>query len=262
MECHQKQFHQSLSNEFETVLRRQQNVLVRYCGHIPRNYQYKDGVQQVFLILREHLGDENLDLAGGVLYELIEIECEHTHDSGAAFQRWRHDHMTRYFDLELPHVPHMTTITLSVVPTKKLIQWRAEHPDRYPFVLSDSKPPEERISVEHSCIRNRKPWLIENTFYVSSQTTGTLPLSSPNPREFHEMQWQPQNRSVGRLVHEKEISIANSDHCSVCTPPGMATTKSSMGKPFRISRSSLINKLADKIYRDKKEPVSEQHRRS
>ena len=23
------------------------NVLVRYCAHIPRNYQYKDGIQQV-----------------------------------------------------------------------------------------------------------------------------------------------------------------------------------------------------------------------
>lgn len=51
---------------------------------------------QIFLILREHLGDENLDLAGGVLYELIEVDCEHTDDPGAAFQRWRHDHMYRY----------------------------------------------------------------------------------------------------------------------------------------------------------------------
>jgi hypothetical protein len=51
---------------------------------------------QIFLVLREHLGDENLDLAGGVLYELIEIDCEHTDDPGAAFQRWRHDHMSRH----------------------------------------------------------------------------------------------------------------------------------------------------------------------
>ena len=51
---------------------------------------------KIFLVLRDHLGDENLDLAGGVLYELIEIDCEHTDDPGAAFQRWRHDHMSRY----------------------------------------------------------------------------------------------------------------------------------------------------------------------
>jgi hypothetical protein len=53
-------------------------------------------LDQVFLTLREHLGDEDLDLAGGVLYELIEIDCEHTDDPGAAFQRWRHDHLSRY----------------------------------------------------------------------------------------------------------------------------------------------------------------------
>ncbi|KAM0814997.1 hypothetical protein AB5N19_00790 [Seiridium cardinale] len=154
------------------------NVLVRYCGHIPRNYQYKDGVQQVFLVLRDHLGDETLDLAGGVLYELIEMDCEHTHDPGAAFQRWRHDHMSRHSDLELPHVPHMTTITPSIVPTERLARWRAKHSERYPFALSDSKPLEGRSSAERSCIRNRKPWLIDNTFYVSSQTEDLGPAFS------------------------------------------------------------------------------------
>ncbi|EXF84898.1 hypothetical protein CFIO01_11630 [Colletotrichum fioriniae PJ7] len=72
------------------------NVLVRYCAHIPRNYQYRDGVQLVFLVLREHLGDENLDLAGGVLYELIEIDCQYSDDQGAEFQRWKHDHLNRH----------------------------------------------------------------------------------------------------------------------------------------------------------------------
>lgn len=51
---------------------------------------------QVFLVLREHLGDENLDLAGGVLYELIEIDCQYSDDSGAEFQRWKHDHLNRH----------------------------------------------------------------------------------------------------------------------------------------------------------------------
>ncbi|KAF6816032.1 hypothetical protein CMUS01_12340 [Colletotrichum musicola] len=72
------------------------NVLVRYCAHIPRNYQYRDGVQLVFLVLRDHLGDENLDLAGGVLYELIEIDCQYSDDPGAEFQRWKHDHLNRH----------------------------------------------------------------------------------------------------------------------------------------------------------------------
>ncbi|ETS79148.1 hypothetical protein PFICI_09001 [Pestalotiopsis fici W106-1] len=240
------------------------NVLVRYCGHVPRNYQYKDGIQQVFLLLRDHLGDEDLDLAGGVLYELIEIDCEHTHDPGAAFQRWRHDHMSRYeqSDLELPHVPHMMTITSSIVPTDRLSRWRQEHPDRYPFVLSDHKPLQERFSAERNGIRNRKPWLIENTFFVSSHTEGTLPLTNPNPKEFHEMQWRGHHGEVGRFLHEREISTTNSEQYTVSTPAGVATSKSSMEKKSRASRISLLNKFVGRGSRDKQEPDPDQRRRS
>ncbi|KXJ86716.1 hypothetical protein Micbo1qcDRAFT_208840 [Microdochium bolleyi] len=127
------------------------NVLVRYCAHIPRNYQYKDGIQRIFLVLREHIGDENMDLAGGVLYELIEIDCEHTDDAGAAYQRWRYDHMWRHSDFELPHVPHMTTITPSIVPTSKLEKWRAAHPESDRFNVSQVIPKQEEVSVEIFC---------------------------------------------------------------------------------------------------------------
>lgn len=51
---------------------------------------------QVFLVLRDHMGDEHLGLAAGVLYEMIEVDCQHSDDPGAAFQRWRHDHMNRH----------------------------------------------------------------------------------------------------------------------------------------------------------------------
>ncbi|TXB99750.1 hypothetical protein FocTR4_00014064 [Fusarium oxysporum f. sp. cubense] len=50
----------------------------------------------VFLVLRDHLGDEFLGYAGGVLYEMIEVDCHHSDDPGAAFQRWRHDHLNRH----------------------------------------------------------------------------------------------------------------------------------------------------------------------
>lgn len=90
------------------------NVLIRYCSHIPRNYQYRDGIPKVFLILREHMGDENLDLAGGVLYELIEVDCAHTDDPGASFQRWRFHHMQRHvgplFILVARHIRRKLTI--------------------------------------------------------------------------------------------------------------------------------------------------------
>ncbi|KAI0518544.1 hypothetical protein F5B22DRAFT_599619 [Xylaria bambusicola] len=242
------------------------NVLVRFCAHIPRNFQYKDGIQQIFLILREHLGDENLDLAGGVLYELIEVDCEHTDDPGAAFQRWRHDHMYRYADLELPHIPHMTTITSSIVPTEKLSRWRSEHADRYRFVLSDSSPISQREYADLSCIRNKKVWLIDHTLFVSTRSEGTRPMRSPNPKEFHEMQWDPDFGATGRLVDEREFPIASLDQSSDTSPPGSADTiesPSSRSQRLRhsLSSMSIIEKFVGKR-NQKKAPDIERRRRS
>ncbi|KAI1213595.1 uncharacterized protein F4807DRAFT_193317 [Annulohypoxylon truncatum] len=243
------------------------NVLVRYCAHIPRNYQYKDGIQQIFLILREHLGDENLDLAGGVLYELIEVDCEHTDDPGAAFQRWKHDHLRRYADLELPHVPHMTTITSSIIPTKRLSQWRSTHPNRYPFVLSDSSPSTERASIDPSCIRHRKAWMIDHTLYISSRNDGTRPLNSPNPKEFHERQWDDGYGSQGRLIEERDVPIITADRPSETSPPG---TADNLLKPLSHRKGlqrcssgiSLLQRLTDKISLHKREHRTAQKRRT
>ncbi|KAI1753071.1 hypothetical protein F4782DRAFT_539808 [Xylaria castorea] len=243
------------------------NVLVRFCAHVPRNFQYKDGIQQIFLILREHLGDENLDLAGGVLYELIEVDCEHTDDPGAAFQRWRHDHMYRYADLELPHIPHMTTITSSIVPTERLSRWRSEHTDRYRFVLSDSSPMAKRDYIDPSCIRNKKAWLIDHTLFISTRSEGTRPMCSPNPQEFHEMQWDPEYGAIGRFVEERELPITSLDRPSEASPPSTADTfvsPKSRSQRLRHSLSSIsiIEKFVEKLGRQKKEPEIEQRRRS
>lgn len=70
-------------------------VLVKYCSSIPRNFNYAEGVQLVYEKLREHCGDENLDLSIGVLYEFIEVDTEFTFDQGAAFRRWQFDHSHR-----------------------------------------------------------------------------------------------------------------------------------------------------------------------
>ncbi|KAK2055351.1 hypothetical protein LY76DRAFT_192500 [Colletotrichum caudatum] len=199
------------------------NVLVRYCAHIPRNYQYRDGIQLVFLVLREHLGDENLDLAGGVLYELIEIDCDYSDDPGAEFQRWKHDHLNRHVsrpsatasswpltrlaqsNLELPHIPHMTTITTTIRPTVSLVQWRQQHPQRYPIRLSDYYPSSRMSSKEPSCIRSRKVWMIDHTMYVSTREGGTSVFRSPNPKELHEMQWQVGTGRAGRLIKKEQV---------------------------------------------------------
>lgn len=95
---------------------------------MPRNYQYKDGIQlvgvsspkrlaacltaiQIFLILRDYLGDEHLGRACGVLYELIEVDCQRTDDKGAAFQRWKYDHMKRHVCLGILIMRLMRTLT-------------------------------------------------------------------------------------------------------------------------------------------------------
>ncbi|KAI1108171.1 hypothetical protein F5Y14DRAFT_459987 [Nemania sp. NC0429] len=243
------------------------NVLVRFCAHVPRNFQYKDGIQQIFLILREYLGDENLDLAGGVLYELIEVDCEHTDDPGAAFQRWRHDHMYRYADLELPHIPHMTTITTSIIPTEALSRWRAEHPERYRFVLSDSSPLPNRDYADPSCVRSKKTWLIDHTLFVSTRSDGTRPMRSPNPKEFHEMQWDSEYGGTGRLVDQREFPITSLDRPSDASQPDTADT--SVGPASRsqrlrhsLSSISIIEKLIEKIGKQKREHEIEQRRRS
>ncbi|OTA65133.1 hypothetical protein K449DRAFT_403745 [Hypoxylon sp. EC38] len=232
------------------------NVLVRYCAHIPRNYQYKDGIQQIFLILREHLGDENLDLAGGVLYEMIEVDCEYTDDPGAAFQRWKHDHLRRYADLELPHVPHMTTITSSIIPTKRLAQWRSQHSSRYPFVLSDSSPSTERASIDPSCIRNRKAWLIDHTLYISSRNDGTRPLNSPNPKEFHEMQWNHEYGTQGKFVEERDVPIISLGH------PSKKTSNHFKGLRRYSPGIGLLQKLAGRVSVHKRKPDIEEKRHS
>ncbi|KAK1497277.1 hypothetical protein CTAM01_07941 [Colletotrichum tamarilloi] len=89
---------------------------------------------KVFLVLREHLGDENLDLAGGVLYELIEIDCQYSDDSGAEFQRWKHDHLNRHLvscggasSIRIDILPDFQTITHRPGPNPKELhemQWQ------------------------------------------------------------------------------------------------------------------------------------------
>jgi hypothetical protein len=160
----------------------------------------------------------------------------------------------------------MTTITSSIIPTERLAQWRSSHPERYPFVLSDSLPPWKRSSVERSCIRTRKTWLIENTLYASSRDGGTFPLRTPSPKEFHEMQWLLQHDNVAKVVDEPRVSVSVSDRPSDKTTEETLPKRSaaSFDKSFQESspRSSLLNKFVTRISRERKEPEQEQRRQS
>ncbi len=159
----------------------------------------------------------------------------------------------------------MTTITSSIVPTEKLSLWRSEHADRYRFVLSDSSPRANRDCVDPSCIRNKKVWLIDHTLFVSTRSEGTRPVRSPNPKEFHEMQWDPDYGITGRLVEERELPITSLDSPSEPSPPKTADTfVSPDSRSLRHSLSSIgiIERFVEKLGKQKKEPEIEQRRRS
>lgn len=93
---------------------------------MPRNYEYEDGLRLIHAELETAFGDENGDLAFGVLEELIEVEGVPPFPE-SLFQRWKHQHRHRKVslwltqpdqshslllqdDLQLPHVPHTRTI--------------------------------------------------------------------------------------------------------------------------------------------------------
>lgn len=163
-------------------------------------------------------------------------------------------------------MPHMTTITPCIIPTERLAHWRFQHPERYPFVLSDSAPPSaERFSGDRSCIRNRKAWLIDNTFYVSSKACGTLPLNNPDPKEFHELQWKAQD-TTGRLIEEREVPLKDNKR-SDDMAPGRASQARSISsvqedrKTYTL-RSSFVNRLAVRFSRKRKDHDQEERRRS
>ncbi|KAF4467662.1 hypothetical protein FALBO_5462 [Fusarium albosuccineum] len=203
-------------------------------------------ITSVFLVLRDHLGDEYLGLAGGVLYEMIEVDCQHSDDPGAAFQRWRHDHMNRHADLELPHVPHLTTVTSTITPTVTLTRWRKDHPQRYRTRLSDYSPPRPQSSMYTSAIPTRKDWAIEYTMYVSSQSEGTRPFRQINAMEFHEMQWNTMASHTGRLVDEKSVDLEELQRAGDLNKPAekvqSITNRLSLGsKP--MERNGKITKM-------------------
>lgn len=61
---------------------------------VPRNLPFKDGVRILHPRLQERFGDENVDLALGVLEELIEVE-EPPPFPASIYQRWKHDYLRR-----------------------------------------------------------------------------------------------------------------------------------------------------------------------
>lgn len=107
--------------------------------------------------------------------------------------------------------------------------------------------------MDLSCIRNKKVWLIDHTLFVSTRSEGTRPVRSPNPREFHEMQWNPEYGASGRLIDEREFPIASPDPSSDNSPPGTADTSENLTSRSQRLRHSLSSmSIIDKFVRKRK----------
>ena len=111
-------------------------------------------------------------------------------------------------DFELPHVPHLTTVTTAIVPTAKLVEWRDQHPDRYSIRLSDHATPSQEATGYIGCIRSRHRWMIDHTMYMSSRDQGTQVFSSMNAKEAPQKQWMADEGSRGRLIDHRSLNLS------------------------------------------------------
>ncbi|KAG4032920.1 hypothetical protein MFRU_006g03780 [Monilinia fructicola] len=173
------------------------NYLVRLCSDVPRNFPYTDGLRILHPRLQARFGDENVDLALGVLEELIEVE-ELPPFAPSVFQRWKHEHLRRKAspslqeDFTNPHAPHTTTIQAPVVPTKALIQYREEEA-RKKLVEPQISP--SGIPYCESCnskIAHQPSWKIEHSVFVSVGGKPPTLAYCPTPAELHKGMWDPE----------------------------------------------------------------------
>jgi hypothetical protein len=145
----------------------------------------------------------------------------------------------RQADLELPHVPHLTTVTGAITPTSTLVEWRRNHPERYSTRLSDHA---SRPLHDHGCVRTRKNWSIDYTMYVSSRDGGTRAFRTIKAKAFHELLWgSPEFGNKGRLVEEKSLESFDSSPTSNSEGQGLQHSDSqlSFADQSDVSRTSL-----------------------
>src|SRR6266542_1375111 len=71
------------------------NFLVKDLAWIPPNCNYEDGMRLIHGQLQLAFGDENMDLALGVLEELIELEAPPSFPHNL-YQHWTHAHRRRF----------------------------------------------------------------------------------------------------------------------------------------------------------------------
>ncbi|RDW85725.1 hypothetical protein BP5796_04050 [Coleophoma crateriformis] len=182
------------------------NFLVRVLDWVPRNYNYEDGLRIIHPQLQERFGDENVDLACGVLHELIEVDVYNPFP-GSSYQRWKYTHRHRNENLMLPHVPHTTTIMARVVPTKTLLEWRAKNDATKAIKTNPILPTSPTFKTGISTITHRSAWRIEHTLFVSIGGAKASVYHCPSPEEFHQRLWDPEYGRGGNMAGVKTHTL-------------------------------------------------------
>ncbi|KAI9650880.1 hypothetical protein NHQ30_000915 [Ciborinia camelliae] len=220
------------------------NYLIRLCSDVPRNFPYKDGLRILHPRLQERFGDENVDLALGVLEELIEIQ-EPPPFPGAIFQRWKRDHLRRKEDFTNPHAPHTATIQAPVVPTKALMEYREEQA-RKQFVEPQISP--SAMPYCESCnskIAHQPSWKIEHSLFVSVGGKQATLAYCPTPAELHKGMWDPEYGRIGARVRPDTAQTSPPD--STIEPIGPNATPSKYSTPTRSFMSNAKKELGHRV---------------
>ncbi|TEY58815.1 hypothetical protein BOTCAL_0199g00040 [Botryotinia calthae] len=224
------------------------NYLIRLCSDVPRNFPYKDGLRILHPRLQERFGDENVDLALGVLEELIEVE-EPPPFPASVFQRWKHDHLRRKATLQEdftnPHAPHTATIQAPVVPTKALVAYREEQARRQ-FAQPQTSP--SAIPYCESCnsnIAHQPSWKIDHSVFVSVGGKPATLAYCPTPEELHKGMWDPEYGRAGVCVRPNTAQTSPPD--SAMEPIGTTAPSSKYSTPTRSFMNNAKRELGHRV---------------
>ncbi|RAL67179.1 hypothetical protein DID88_007957 [Monilinia fructigena] len=220
------------------------NYLIRLCSDVPRNFPYTDGLRILHPRLQARFGDENVDLALGVLEELIEVE-ELPPFAPSVFQRWKHEHLRRKEDFTNPHAPHTTTIQAPVVPTKALIRYREEEA-RKKLVEPQISP--SGIPYCESCnskIAHQPSWKIEHSVFVSVGGKPPTLAYCPTPAELHKGMWDPEYGRGGARARPNTAQSSLPETATAPTEPHATSSKYST--PTRSFMNNARRELGHRV---------------
>ncbi|KAF7950396.1 hypothetical protein EAE96_007682 [Botrytis aclada] len=216
------------------------NYLIRLCSDVPRNFPYKDGLRILHPRLQERFGDENVDLALGVLEELIEVE-EPPPFPASVFQRWKHEHL----HFTNPHAPHTATIQAPVVPTQALVAYREEQARRK-FAQPQISP--SAVPYCESCnsnIAHQPSWKIDHSVFVSVGGRPATLAYCPTPEELHKGMWDPEYGRAGVCVRPN--TAQTSPPGSAMEPVGPNATSSKYSTPTRSFMNNAKRELGHRV---------------